>query len=217
MARAGDVTKLNGIMKSPGLWILFAIVLLPAVAFSAPWQRNVTLHGVMFTKVRTGDDGIHVGNIDTETVVGGRACRAGWLHLHPDGTPAAFMTAREIVLPRVTIPVDTWVMQDATGTITTCAFPADLMIQGHGCRGTGGPKGAQVTFYADGALRQFFPTRPTIIDGVPCATGLVHGSIELHPDGRLKSCLLSRDHVIDGVKYRKGKRLNLTSDGKVQR
>jgi hypothetical protein len=196
---------------------MLAIGLLPTLAFSAAWQRNVTLHGVMFTKVRTADDGLHIGEIDTETVIAGRACSPGWLHLYPDGTPAAFTAAREIVLPRVTIPAGTWVMQDTTGTITTCAFPADTMIQGQLCRGTGGPKGVQVAFYADGALRQFFPPKPVVIDGVPCATGVVHGAIELHPDGRLKSCLLARDHVIDGVKYRKGKRLNLTPDGKVQR
>jgi hypothetical protein len=205
------------IMKVHGLWILFAIGLLPAVAFSATWQRNVTLHGVMFTKVRTADDGLHIGEIDTETVVGDRACRPGWLHLHPDGTPAAFTAARDVVLPRVTIPAGTWVMQDASGTITTCALPADTLIQGYNCRGTGGPKGVQVAFYPDGALRQFFPAKPTVIDGVPCATGTVRGAIELHPNGRLKSCLLDRDHVVDGVKYRKGKRLTLAPDGKIQR
>lgn len=203
-------------MKAHGPWILFAIGLLPAMALSAAWQRDVTLHGVMFTKVRTADNGIHIGEIDTETVIGGRACRPGWLHLHPDGTPAAFTAAREIVLPRVTIPAGTWVMQDASGTITTCAFPADTPVQGHLCRSTGGPKGTQVAFHADGSLRQFFPAQPTVIDGIPCATGLVRGSIELHPDGRLKSCLLARDHVIDGVKHRKGKRLTLTPAGKVQ-
>lgn len=204
-------------MKALGLWILFAIGLLPTLALAATWQRNVTLHGVMFTKVRTADDGIHIGEIDTETVVGGRACAPGWLHLHPDGTPAAFTAAHEIVLPRVTIPAGTWIMQDASGTITTCAFPADTLVQGHLCRGTGGPKGTQVSFHADGSLRQFFPAKPTVIDGVPCATGSVRGAIELYADGRLKSCLLDRDHVIGGVKYRKGKRLTLTPDGQVQR
>jgi hypothetical protein len=204
-------------MKTSGLWLLFAFGLLPTLAFSAAWQRNVTLHGVLFTKVRTADDGLHIGEIDTETVVGDRACRPGWLHLHPDGTPAAFTAAREITLPRVTIPAGTWVMQDAAGTITTCAFPADTLIQGHNCRGTGGSKGVQVAFHPDGALRQFFPAKPTAIDGVPCDNGLARGGVELHPDGRLKSCMLSRDHVIDGVKHRKGKRLNLTPDGKVQR
>lgn len=188
---------------------LVALLLLPAAVLAAGWQRDTTLHGVLFTKVRTAPDGLHIGQIDTETVVGGRACRAGWLHLHPDGTPAAFTAAHEIVLPRVTIPAGTWVMQNPEGVITVCAFPQDTEVQGHRCRGTGGPKGVQTAFYPDGALKQFFPVAPVVIDGVPCATGLVRGAIELHPDGRLKSCLLARDHVTAGMKHRKGTRLTL--------
>ncbi len=191
---------------------LFSLLLLPAAVLAAGWQRDVTLHGVLFTKVRTAPDGLHIGQIDTETVVGGRACRAGWLHLHPDGTPAAFTAAQAIVLPRVTIPAGTWVTQNPEGVITVCAFPQDTEVQGHLCRGTGGPKGVQTTFYADGALRQFFPVAPVVVDGVPCATGLMRGSIELHPDGRLKSCLLARDHVTAGMKHRKGTRLTLGGD-----
>ncbi len=176
--------------------------LLLASGFAAGWQRDVTLHGVMFTKVRTDAAGFHVGHIDTETVVGGRACRAGWLHLHPDGTPAAFTAAHEIVLPRVTIPAGTWVMQNPEGVVTACAFPADTTVQGHLCRGTGGPKGVQAAFYPDGALKHFFPVRPTTLDGVPCGTGLVRGSIELHANGRLKSCLLGEAWVHAGRKLR---------------
>lgn len=188
--------------------------LLLASGFGAGWQRDVTLHGVLFTKVRTGTDGVHIGEIDTETVVGGRACRPGWLHLHPDGTPAAFTAAHDLVLPRLTIPAGTWVQQDASGAVRICSFPTDTTVQDHLCRGTGGPKGVQAAFYPDGALRQFYPVNPVVIDGVPCATGLVRGSIELHPDGRLKSCLLARDHVIAGVKHRKGTRLTLAPDGR---
>lgn len=186
--------------------------LLLATGLAAGWQRDVTLHGVMFTKVRTDDAGFHIGHIDTETIVGGRACRPGWLHLHPDGTPAAFTAAHEIVLPRVTIPAGTWVTQNPEGVITACAFPQNTEVQGRLCRGTGGPKGVQTAFYPDGALKRFFPVAPVVIEGVPCATGLVRGAIELHPDGRLKSCLLARDHVTAGMKHRKGTRLTLGGD-----
>ncbi len=198
------------------LLTLASLLLLPAAVFAASWQRDVTLHGVLFTKVRTDGAGLHLGQIDTETVVGGRACRPGWLHLHPDGTPAAFTAAHDIVLPRVTIPAGTWVMQDAAGTITTCSFPADTMVQGHLCRGTGGPKGVQTAFYPDGAIRQYFSVRPATLDGVPCGTGLVRGSIELHANGRLKSCLLGDTWVHAGRKLRKGARITLTADGQLQ-
>lgn len=207
----------HGGMKTSRLWLFLAAALLPVAASPAPQTDEVTLHGVVFTQVRTGADGIHIGRIDTETVVGDRPCRPGWLHLHPDGTPAAFTAAHDITFPRFTIPAGTWVRQDAAGTITDCAFPRDTVVQGHACRGTGGPKGVQTAFYPDGALRQFFPVEATVIDGVPCAPGLRRGAVELHPDGRLKSCLLARDHVIAGVKHRKGARLHLNPDGSVRR
>lgn len=195
---------------------LGAASLLLTAGLAAGWQRDVTLHGVIFTKVRTGADGIHIGQIDTETVVGGRACRAGWLHLHPDGTPAAFTAAREIPLARVTIPADTWVSQNPDGVVTVCAFPEDTLVQGHLCRGTGGPKGVQVAFYPDGALRQFFLARPATIDGVPCDTGLVRGAVELYENGRLKSCRLGQDLERDGRKLRKGTRITLSPEGQIR-
>ncbi len=196
--------------------LLAAAGLFFATGHAAGWQRNVTLHGVMFTKVRTYDDGLHIGHIDTETVVGGRSCRAGWLHLHPDGTAAAFTAAHEIVLPRLTIPAGTWVQQNDAGVITNCSFPEDTLVQGHLCRGTGGSKGVQASFYPDGALRQFFLARPAVIDGVPCGTGLVRGAIELHENGRLKSCLLGEAWVHAGRKLRKGTRITLTHDGQLR-
>ena len=190
--------------------------LIQAAGLAAGWQHDVTLHGVLFTKVRTDNVGLHIGQIDTETVVGGRACRPGWLHLHPDGTPAAFIAAHDIPLPLLTIPTGTWVMQDTAGTVTVCAFPQDTEVQGHLCRGTGGPKGVQTAFYPDGRLKQFFPARPKTIDGVPCGTGLVRGWIELHESGRLKSCALGNAWVHAGRKLRKGTRLTFTPDGQLR-
>jgi hypothetical protein len=57
---------------------------------------------------------------------------------------------------------------------------------------------------------------PTTINGVPCATGLVRGWIELHENGRLKSCRLADDLVRDSRKLRKGTRITLTPDGKIE-
>lgn len=195
---------------------LALLLLLPAALVAAGWQRNVTLHGVLFTKVRTDDSGLHLGQIDTETVVGGRACSPGWLHLHPDGTPAAFTAAHDIVLARVTIPAGSWVMQNPEGVITVCAFPRDTEVQGHRCRGTGGPKGVQTAFHPDGALKNFFPVTAETIDGVSCAPGLVRGAIELHANGRLKSCLLGAPWIHAGRKLAKGTRITLTTDGQLQ-
>jgi hypothetical protein len=180
------------------------------------WQRNVTLHGVAFSVVKTEPDGFLIGRIEADTVIGDRPCQKGWLHLHPSGVPAAFTAAREIALGRGTIPTGTWVFQNPAGVVTVCAFPRATEVQGHLCRGTGGPKGAQASFYASGALKQFFPPRPTTIGGVPCDSGMIHGSIELHENGRLKSCLLAEDLVRDGRTVRKGSRIAFDPEGKIQ-
>lgn len=179
------------------------------------WQHDVTLQGVVFAKVKTEANGLLIGRIETDTIVHDRPCQKGWLHLHPNGVPSAFTAARKITLARVAIPAGTWVRQNPDGMVTICAFPQDTEVQSHRCRGTGGSKGVQVAFYPDGALKQFFPPRPTSIDGVPCATGLVRGSIELHENGRLKSCRLADDLVRDGRKLRKGTRITLAPDGRI--
>ena len=180
------------------------------------WQHDVTLQGVAFSKVRSVSDGRLIGQIAADTVVQGRPCAQGWLHLHPNGVPAVFAAAQEIKAPRCTIPAGTWVFQDRAGAVTICAFPRDTLVQGHLCRGSGGPKGVQASFYPDGALRQFFLVQPTVIDGVPCATGLIRGSVELHENGRLKSGMLEEDLVRDGMKLSQGIRITLTPDGRVQ-
>lgn len=202
-------------MKTYRALLFGAVSLLLTASLPASWQRDVTVHGVTFAKVRTNADGFHIGQIETEAVVGGRACRAGWLHLHPDGTPAAFTAAQEIVLPRLTIPAGTWVRQNEAGVAIVCSFPQDTLVQGHLCRGTGGSKGVQTSFHPDGALKQFYLRSPTVIDGLPCDTGLLRGWVELHPNGRLKSCLLAKDHVRAGRKLRRGTRITLSPGGEL--
>jgi hypothetical protein len=124
------------------------------------WQHDVTLRGGAFAKVRTAANGLLIGRIEADSIVHDRPCQKGWLHLHPNGVASAFTAAREIRLARAAIPAGTWVRQNPDGVVTVCAFLQDTEVQGHRCRGTGGPKGVQVSFYPDGALKQFFPPQP---------------------------------------------------------
>jgi hypothetical protein len=56
-------------------------------------------------------------------------------------------------------------------------------------------------------------SRPAEIDGVPCQSAWfwreLTGStqVQLHDDGRLRSCRLSRDVTLDGVRHHKGDRV----------
>ncbi len=179
------------------------------------WQHDVTLKGIAFERVRSEPNGYVIGWTKADTLVGNRWCKRGWLHLYPNGVAAAFTAAREIALPRDTIPAGTWVFQEPDGAITVCAFPRDTEVQGHLCRGSGGPEGVQTALYADGGLKQFFPQGTVRIDGVPCSASLFEAGIELHPNGRLKSATLAEVFTREGRTFPKGARIFLSSDGHI--
>lgn len=180
------------------------------------WQNDVTIQGIAFSKARTEKKtGIVIGRLDTPTVIAGRPCKEGWVHLYQNGVPAGFTAAEDIKLERFTIPAETWVIQGEAGTVKVCAFPRDTEIQGHLCRGSGGPKGIHAAFYPSGALRQYYLRHDTRIHGVPCMSGLTNQSIELHENGRLKACRLSEDFTVDGRVYAKGKRIEFDPAGRI--
>ena len=195
------------------LLLLQAVLVVPAGCFQ--WQYDVTVMGVAFSKVRV-EDGIVIGQLRQDTLIGGRPCEKGWVHLASNGVPVGFTAFREIDLGRFRIPAETWVMQNRGGVVTVCSFPSDTEVQGHLCRGGwGGSEGTQAAFYPDGALEEYFLRLDTRIQGVPCKAGILGEAIGLHENGRLKSCVLSEDFVRDGRVYPKGTRLRFSSDGRV--
>jgi len=179
------------------------------------WSYDTTYAGVAFRRVRV-ERGLAIGVIREDTVIAGRPCKAGWVHLRSSGIPAGFTASRDIALARFTIPADTWVFQDAGGAVTVCAFPRDTEVQGHLCKGGwGGSEGVQAAFYPDGALKQYFLTADTVIDGLPCKAGAFNESVELYANGRVKACALSRAFSIGGRTFPKGARLRLSPEGRV--
>ena len=188
---------------------------LPLFGGWVSWEHDATIKGIAFEKSRVDSNGLIIGKLRTNTVIAERPCAKGWLHLHSNGVPAGFTASEDIRVARFTAPAGTWVIQDAAGVVRICAFPKNTRVQGHDCRGTGGSKGVQAAFYPDGSLKEFYLVRPTRIDGVPCDTGLVRGRLELHQNGRLKSCRLSADFTHDGVTFRKGARIDFDSEGHV--
>jgi hypothetical protein len=195
-----------------------ACLILPLLAGCVAWQEDIELHGVKFQKARVDAKGFVIGYIGADALVGGRPCRQGWLHLHPNGTLAGFTASQDIALARFTILAATWVFQNTDGIVTVCAFPRDIEIQGHVCRGSsGGSEGVQTAFYPDGALKLFFAPQPTRIDGVPCGSSLFQSGIELYENGRLCRANLSEDIFLNGQLYNAGERIHLTPEGKVQK
>jgi len=199
------------------LLAIAACLFLPLLTGCTAWQENVELHGVKFQKAKVDANGFVIGYIGADTLVGGRPCRQGWVHLHPNGTPAGFTASQDIALTRFTIPAATWVSQNTEGIVTTCSFPRDVDIQGHVCRGgSGGAEGVQTAFYPDGALKQFYAPKPTRIDGVLCGASLFQSGIELYENGKLHSATLSEDLLLDGQLHHAGERIHLTAEGKSQ-
>lgn len=186
-----------------------------ALAGCYAWERNVTTNGSTFSQLKIQEDGFKIGLLTHATVIGDRPCKPGWVHFHPNGVLAAFTASQPIPFGLLTIRADTWIRQDPRGLISLCAFPRAVEVQGHWCRGTGGPKGVSTAFYPGGALQQFFPLRDVGIDGVNCRAGLVHGWVELHDNGRLKSCLLAEDLEREGQRHRRGTRVELDVTGRI--
>ena len=179
------------------------------------WQRDVTVRGVAFSKMKINQRGFIIGVLKEDTMIAGRPCQRGWVHIHSNGVPAGFTSAKPITAARFTIPAETWVFQNSDATVTVCAFPRDTTVQGHLCRGSGGPKGVQAAFYPSGALKQYFLRHDTKIQEIPCKAGVLGQSIELHENGRLKACVLSESLTRDGRTYQKGRRVQLDPEGRI--
>ena len=187
-----------------------------ALAFGGcfQWQFDVTKQGVAVSRVRVEDDGLVSGELKADTVIGGRPCRKGWVHILPSGVPVGFTASKELDLGRLKIPANTWVFQNKDGVVTVCAFPEDIEVQGRVCRGSGGPKGVQTAFYPDGSLKEFFLTEDTRIDGIPCKAGIFDEAVMLYENGSVKRCVLSGDYVQDGRMFPAGTQLGFDPAGR---
>lgn len=205
----------NGIRANGRLFALVLCIAALLIAGCSDWQYNVTVMGVAFRKVRMDKSGLVIGVLKEDTFIGGRPCQRGWVHLYSNGVPSAFTAAKPIDLARFTIPAESWVLQNLDGIVTVCAFPRDTQVQGHLCRGSGGPTGVQAAFYASGALKQYFLRSDTTIQGIPCKAGVFNQSIELHENGRLGACVLSESLTRDGRTYEKGLRIQLDPEGRI--
>ena len=196
-------------------WLFFLLATALLLAGCSDWQYNVTVQGLAFSKVKIEDNGLVIGLLKEDAVIGGRPCKQGWVHLRANGLPVGFTASREIDLKRFTIPPDTWVFQNDDGVVTVCAFPRDTVVQGHWCRGSGGPEGVQTAFYPSGSLKEYFLRRDTRIQGIPCKSGLFSQSIKLHENGRLLECVLGEELLRDDHTFPAGTRLRFDSDGHV--
>lgn len=200
-------------------WLALSAVSLAFCCFIAGcffnWSCDTTAYGVPFERVRMADNGLAIGMLKEDTVIAGRPCKRGWVHLLPTGVPQSFTASREMDGGRFKIPAGTWVTQNAEGVVVLCAFPSDTEVQGCLCRGSGGPEGTQTAFYPSGALKQFFLRHDTQVQGIPCKAGLFSQTIHLHENGQLASCVLSAALVRDGYTYDQGTEVHFDAGGRL--
>jgi hypothetical protein len=116
----------------------------------------------------------------------------------------------------------TWVYFDANGRLSRAWLSSDTELQGQICRGTG-QGGWSVDFYPSGKLELCYLAHPAVIDGVPCRKasfwGEITGGVQVtfYESGRLRSCRAARDFTLQGRKYSRGERVELTPDGQPHR
>lgn len=187
--------------------------LLTVLSGCVTWQHDVEVNGIPFKKYSANSvRGDNIGYLAEDAIVQGYPCKAGFIALHDDLSLTLFTAASAIEFGDITVPPKTYVYINQGGHIERCAFPADVEIQGHLCRGGwGGPQGVTTSFYDSGKLRYFFSREDAEIDGVLCKGSLLHG-IRLHEDGSLSECRSAAQQTVDGVTYGKGSEIKLPSE-----
>ncbi len=158
-----------------------------------------------------------------DTVIAGVHCAPtgrAYAVIHVNGSLDECPVANDTVIAGHALPRLTWLRLLDDRTLDGAWLPEDTELQGVQCKGSG-YKGWSVRFYHTGQLSSCYPAIEQTIDGVPCRgaafltelTGPTQ--IALHADGRLRSCRLARSIERDGVKYKGGRRITLTPEGRV--
>ncbi|MEJ2051658.1 MAG: hypothetical protein P8Y60_17830, partial [Calditrichota bacterium] len=141
-------------------------------------------------------------------------CAADWVHFTKGWQTKLLRLNEETVINNFKYPKDTWVIFTEERNVI-CVFPKSMKVQGYLCKGGGGVKGVQTAFYKSGRLRYFFSKQDVLVRGIQCKGGVLN-IIGLYENGNLKECTLAQETEINGVKYRKNKKMFFHKDGRVQ-
>ncbi|MCL1893750.1 MAG: hypothetical protein FWG02_05910 [Holophagaceae bacterium] len=173
-----------------------------------------SLRGLPLQKIKLYQNAI-VAKLETETLINGFPCAAGYVHFTPSGHVKTFFLAKETVIQNNIIPRNTWVELNEEFNLKRCSFPRDTIIQGYLCRGgSGGAKGIRTWFYPSGKLEGFFAPKNIVVNNIPCKSSVFH-PVYLYENGSLKECTLARDTIIGGKSFPKGTKIILDHTGEV--
>ena len=190
-----------------------------------PVSESVTKYvgNLPLQNIRSSGDFV-VARILHTTLIDGFRCAAGWARLTWSGQLTQCTLAEDTVIQDNLIPRNTEIDLDEKFNIKYGFFPEDTEIQGHlvhnrSGRRLGGELYVGAWFYPNGRLQGFYSPSNVMIQGIPCRkiySGVFTATpIQLHENGNLRSCTLSRDAVIDGRSISAGSAVTLSEDRKI--
>ncbi len=206
-------------MKTKTLLVVTLFLLMLANACKeryTAWEKDKTVNDIGFSRVRYGmienDTVTIIGFLKQPTIINGYLCSPDWVHMEKDGKLLLFRLEEPSEINHVTFPRETWVRFHDGNLIVV--FPRDTVIQGFFCRGGGGVKGVQTSFYENGSIREFYSNNTLIIDDVKCYSDPTN-PIGLHDDGSLRYCTLAEPLEYDTGEIKKGTRIEIDEEGHI--
>ncbi|MBT3207847.1 MAG: hypothetical protein HN704_08755 [Bacteroidetes bacterium] len=203
-------------MKKNVVFVSIALVFFASCGNYTAWQYNISEYNIEFKKLRyslddQGKTQTVIGYLKSDTTIFGYPCQENWIHFTNEWQLELFCLSENFSISDNNFRKGSWIrIKHNKGLI--CVFPEDTIVQGHYCRGGGGVKGVQTSFYANGKLKSFFSNENTKIDGVLCKKGLL-SSIILYQNGLLKECNLAETQTVNGKEYKKRSRLSFDLEG----
>jgi hypothetical protein len=204
-------------MKNTTQFFLTGIILVNLIFTGCKtWEYDVEKNGIHFKKISQSESGTVIGYMTEDHEIEGFPCEKGWIHFGENSQLRLFQLSKDFMYKGTLLPAHTWFIfpyNDVTGYI--CAFPYDYKVQGFLCKGSGGPKGINASFYDNGRLKSFYPTEDITIDGVPCKATLFV-NVNIYENGNLKSCKLADDYQINNNTIKKGAFIEFDENGNVK-
>ena len=175
--------------------------------------------------IKLSDDLIYAELLET-TYIDGILCASEWVGLTSSGQLSQCTLAEDTVIDGNLIPKNTEIDLDDELKLKYAYFLEDTEIQGYLLhnrygRRPGGALTISAWFYPDGRLQGFYSRSNVMVQEIPCRkiyNGLfAHTPIQLHENGNLRNCTLSRDAEIDGQIIPPGITVTLSEDGKISK
>jgi len=210
-----DLNKFSGIF-----FIVILVFSLTSYSQYTENKKDVAYKNIEFKEVRfyveEGDTTFVQGILKERTMIKGVPCIRN-VSYYTKGELKMFILAEDFELNGHIMPK--WTRVSYGKERTTIFFGRDTYYRGYCCNGNFEKwysSGIFTTLYPDGNLRSFYPCKDIEIDEIPCKASPFAG-IELHTNGKLKTCTLSKKYIIEGKEYKKNTHIGFDKNGKLTR